>query len=310
MSNSMNTLKDVTQFFKVDTVHDAALARGWVAVSAGDEGMVLLNPENGATIRFMTNIPMDGSLLISENRIFFDTYLGEHDPATRELDLSPCPGMEKIGLARLEQPHYSFATKQCLHLLLGEGDLIRFFIAAKKWEIPSSPYGTYSHDDHRVLGIGASRQGAIVLSRYEGRAEHLLDSLPDDPGRPKARAAVLKDEKFGAKLTGPAVAVRWAYLLSHEKNCLLSQHLRNPEVLHETPVPEELAGAEEVFLDGDGIGRVWAATASGLYLLVGPGSPAHFAFPGDREQEPVRLISDERFALVTTRSGRLFQATP
>jgi hypothetical protein len=310
MPEKMKTLKDVTEYFKVETVHDASLARGWVAAAAGDEGMVLLNPEDGASIRFMTNIPMDGSLLISESRVFFDTYMGEHDPGTRELDLSPCAGMEDIGLARLERPHYSFATKRCLHLLMGAGDLIRFSIDEGRWDIPDSPYGTYSHSDHCVLGMGASRQGAIVLSRYEGRSEHLLDSLPDDPGRPKARAAVLKDSDFGAKLTGPAVAVRWAYLLSHEKKCLLSQHLRNPEVLHETPVPEELAAARIVFLTGDGVGRVWAAEERGLHLLVGPGAPAFFAFPGDSGQEPVRLISDERFALVTTRAGRLFQATP
>ncbi|MBU0755656.1 MAG: hypothetical protein KJ645_10990, partial [Planctomycetes bacterium] len=217
---------------------------------------------------------------------------------------------EAIGLQQLESPHHSFATRECLYLLRDDGNLLRFRIEAGTHETPESPYGKYERNDHRVLGIGRSRQGVIVLSRYEGRPEHLVDSLPDDPTRPKARAAVLKDEEFGSRISGPGVAVRWAYLLSHEKCCLLSQHLRNPEVLNQTPVPEELAAQENIFLYGDGIGRVWAASRRGLDLMAGPGGPDFFPFPGDGAYEPMRLIGDERFALVLTREGKLYQALP
>ena len=105
-------------------------------------------------------------------------------------------------------------------------------------------------------------------------------------------------------LCGPAVAGRWAYLHCPSKKCLLSQHLRNPDVRHETPVEAE----GRPLLTADGAGRVWMAVPTGLVLAIGPGSPAFLEYPDGTSHEPMRLITTERFALVTTRAGRLLLA--
>ncbi|MFH1999400.1 MAG: hypothetical protein ABIK28_06950, partial [Planctomycetota bacterium] len=144
------------------------------------------------------------------------------------------------------------------------------------------------------------------LSRLEGRAENLLDSLPDDPSRPKARAAVLKDSDWGTDLIGPAVGGRWAHMACSERECLLSIHLRNPESMKETPLPKGLLETGPILLAADPEGQVWAATPQGLDLLAGPGAPMRFAYPGDPRPTPARLLAGEGMALIHTREGDLF----
>jgi hypothetical protein len=294
----MTMIRDVTDYFQVEKIHDAILAEGFVAVAA-DSGLAAVQMSDGVLFRFRTNRPIEGPMLVSGLRVFIDRHVGE--PRGNAIEFKPLDGLE---MDRVPLPHYSFATKQCLYTLNEDGDLHRFRIDEGRSEVPDSPYGRYAHDDHRVVGIASSRNGVIALSRYEGRAELLLDALPDDSTRHKARAAVLKDADFGDALAGPAVAGRWAHLYCPSKGCLLSQHLRNPEVRHETAVEAE----GRPLLAADGAGRVWMAVPGGLILAIGPGSPAFLEFPGGEVHEPMRLIVEERFALVTTRAGRLFLA--
>lgn len=304
----MSTLKDVTPHFETDKIHDVALVQSWVAAAAGDNGIVLVKPQSGERMRIATNVPMNGPILVASNKVFIDHAVGEYTDCATDLSFKGFKGAQEFGLEDIPVPHYSFATNQCLYGIKEGGDLLRLKIDEGVCEVPDSPYGRYEKTDHRVTGIAPSRQGVIVLSRYAGRSESLLDSLPDDPTRPKARAAVLKDDDWGASLIGPAVSGRWAHVVCSEKRCLLSQHLRNPEKQKEAPLPEDFGNPELALLVADMDERIMAATKSGLELLAGPGAPMHFSYPEEGHFVPTRLLAMEKRALIHTREGRLFMA--
>jgi hypothetical protein len=302
----MEALKDVTSLFRVDRIFDVAFTPGWVVAAAGDQGLALCHPEGEAYQHLTASLSLDGPILLYAGRVIFDRHWGVPNNEGKGLVFSPMAGSEDFPLKEIPLPHFSFATQQALYCLKGEGDLIRLDMKGGKTEIPESPYGRYAKDDHCVSGIGQARKGAIALSRYPGRAENLVDSLPDHPSRPQARVAVLKDKDVGIRLSGPTISSRWAYLICHDKECLLTLHLRNPEVMEKSPIPPAVAREERVILAADGSGRVAAGSALGLHLLAGAGSPAHYPFPSDGAYHPSRLILNEGFALLNTREGRLF----
>ncbi len=302
----MAPLHDVTSFFQVERIHDVGLFGGFAVAAAGREGLALVNTTDGSCMRLPAKEPFDRPILISGNRIFFSSFRGvpTHDPAGLRLE----PFLEEgaRGLDASCRPHFSFATDKSLYGLCGEGDLVRIDLERGTSEIPSSPYGRYDHNDLCAVGLGIAPRGVVVLSRHAAREETLVDVLPDNPGRPIARAAVLKDREWGKRISGPAVASRWVHLLCHEKACLLSRHLHNPDVMHETPLPGRLSGKDEVFLAADGAGRVLAADRSGLHVLLGQGAPAFYPFPSNERHTPARLLGSEPFALILTEGGRLF----
>lgn len=302
----MGALRDVTSFFQVDFVHDVALADGWVAAAAGETGLSLCNPKDGASQPLATNIPLKSPILISRGKLFCEGCVGEAGGTPSELLLRPFTGKGEIDLKTLPKPRRSCATRRMLYYLCGEGDLIRVDIETGAAEIPTSPYGRYERGDHRVIGMDRSSQGVVVLARYAGRPETLVDSLPDDPRRPKARAAVLKDDVWGETVSGPAVASRRVHVICHEKDCLLSLHLHNPDVQDVIAAPRELCGQEEILLAAVGGGMVYAGSSRGLDLLAGPGAPAFFPFPPGGTYHPSRLIADDGFILLATREGRVF----
>ncbi|MBU0755318.1 MAG: hypothetical protein KJ645_09270, partial [Planctomycetes bacterium] len=76
----MSTLREVTEHLKVDRIFDVALVQGMVAVAAGGQGLVLINPENGVRVDYTVNLPLDGPILVSHDRIFFNTYTAQPDP--------------------------------------------------------------------------------------------------------------------------------------------------------------------------------------------------------------------------------------
>jgi hypothetical protein len=300
-------LKDVTPLFRTEAIHDVGVSRGWVCAAAGEEGLRLCRIQDGAFLHLACENRLSGALLLTGGHVFSGACKGTPDPDASVLRLAPFIRETEAALDLVRLPHFSFATEKSLYGLYGEGDLRRVGLGTGASEMPASPFGQYRCGDLAVRGIARAPRGAVVLSRHAARPESLVDALPDHPDRPIARAAVLPDRKYGDRLQGPAVAARWAHLASPDEGCLLSLHLHNPEVRREGPLPGELRGQEEILLAAAG-GRVLAASREGVHLLAGHGSPARFSFPRDGGLHPARLLVEERFALLSTREGRLFLA--
>ena len=304
----MERLEDVTPHFGVDRVWDAAAAEGWIAAAAGAAGLVCLCPKDGQVLRFTAATPLQGPFLLWKERVFFQRFRGTPDPGDGTLRLEPFLAEDGPTLDAASPPHHAFAGRTLLHLRTEEGDLVCIHPEEGRSGIPATPYGRYAKTELCVFGLAPGRRSAVVQARHPGRKETLVDVLPEDRGRPVARAAMLKDEEWGAPLFGPAVAARRAALLAPKRGCLLLLHLHNPEVRETVPAPEVLCAEPEVLLAADSEGTVAAASRLGIHLLHGPGAPGFAPFPSGGPWTPLRLLWAEGFVLVVTREGRLFGA--
>lgn len=297
----MKAMIELNAFFQADRIYDVAISDPWVVVAPGENRLALYNFTDNEPARLLTNIPMDASILVTPTAVFSGNCKANTKGVTDHLDFAP---FGEIDLKDTILPHQAAATKKKIYMIHHQGDLFRADVETGQVEIPKSPYGVYERQNLKVFGIGVTPKGVAALSRHQARAETLVDSLPDDPSRPIARAGVLKDGEYGARLSGPAVAARRAFILCHEKGFLLSMHLHKPELMERTPVPGALCKEKEVILAADPDAGIWAACAKGIYGLNE--EPALIPFPDGKEHGPSRMIAHKNFILLHTQEGKLF----
>ncbi|MFH2001948.1 MAG: hypothetical protein ABIK28_19890, partial [Planctomycetota bacterium] len=153
----MNALKNVTAYFQADRIYDAALVQGWVAAAAGEQGIVLMESKAGTKVHIATNVPLDGPILISNKKVICHRGMGEYNDSTSAITFTDFSGARSLGLNKVPIPHFTFATSRCIYGLQQGGNLLRLSMKKGTCETPSSPYGRYEQNDHKVMGISSSR---------------------------------------------------------------------------------------------------------------------------------------------------------
>jgi len=302
----MSCLFEINSFLQVDHVFDFALNGDLTAVASGGEFLTVYDSKEETLNRIESNKLLDSPILVFQNSIFFDRFKAVGSQGDNSLEFTPFIKDNNQGLKSALPVHYSFTTGKKLYIIHDNGDLVRQDMNTGECEVPKSPYGVYNRTSLHVHGVGKSPKGAVALSRHAGRNEYLVDSLPDDPSRPIARAAILKDSEYGNILIGPAVVSRRSFILCKEKGFLLSIHLHKPELKEHFPVPNDLLNENDIILAADLQGGIWAASRLGIHQLTGSGAPALFPFPNSSAFTPARLIVNEQLVLLNTQEGKLF----